>query len=162
MERLFHAACALVLCLSIVAFLQGDQRERLIQDPRADLFAFLRASGGVLADQIPLMNGEAVVQLTLPGCATPGGLLYLPVIHRISDPARAILEGSDSAVFVHDRTEVGSLAAWRIIPRWLTRRLAVNFQILPEDPWISIAFALLPPKGCTWPKLDWSKVSERE
>lgn len=162
MERLFHAACAVVLCVSIVAFLQGDERERLITDPRADLFSFLRANGGVIGDPVPLMNGEVVVELTLPGCANSGGLLYMPVIHRISDPARALMQGADRAVFVHDRTEVGSLTAWRIIPRWLARRLAVNFQILSEDPWISIAFALLPPKGCTWPTLDWSRVSARE
>lgn len=169
MERIFHAVCAGVLALSIVAFIEGGDRETLTADPPGDLAAFLRANGAVLGEPRPLLNDEFVMPLTLPGCDAPGRLVYMPVIHRISDLARAQWQGAagqteagrdeNRVVFVHDRGEVASLAAWRIIPRWLARRLVVNFQLTAENPWISIAFALVPPKACTWPKLDWSRLS---
>jgi len=162
MTRLFHVVCALVLAASIVAFLEGDRRERLTDHPQRDFVSFLEARGGRLSELKEGPNGEFAADLAFPACPMAGRVAWLPVIHRISDVSRREWAGKENVVFVHDRREVASLAAWRVVPRWLWRRIGVNLQVLPEDPWISIAMVLVPPAGCRWPDLDWAALSKQK
>lgn len=158
---IFHAGCGVIFAISLVYAIQGDQRVRPIADPTGDLLAFLNESALSAGEPTPLVAGELMFPVRLPGCAGSGMVLYLPSIHRISDPARLLIERAADAVLVHDRFVVASLGAGALMVRWVVRRLAVNLQLVEEDPWISIALAGLAPAGCRFPALEWTRLSRR-
>ena len=158
-DHVFSAACAFVLAISVAgAVLHGFQASAP-RDPRAQLSRFLEQTGLVPSARQDLIQGEELITLRVPGCLDPVEVLYLPVISRISAPARALVRARPEALFVHDGRAVASLGAADLIPRWLWRRALVNLQVADEDPWISIALAVFPPKGCAMPRIDWTTLS---
>lgn len=158
---IFHAGCGFIFAISLAYAIQGDQRARPITDPTGDLLAFLKESDLPAGEPAVIVAGELAFPIRLPSCSEPGMVLFLPSIHRISDPARLLIKRAADAVLVHDRSVVGSLGAGALMIRWIVRRLAVNLQLAEEDPWISIGLAGLAPAGCRFPALDWKRLSRR-
>lgn len=160
MQRIFHAVCAALLAASVWLVMKAPSPHRDAFDPRLHLERFLTASGLEIVGTRRLIGNEFIVDVKASSCDRPVQVLLLPTIHRISDEAWSILQHHPGAVLIHAGEIIPSLSPTIMIPRWMFRRALVNLQLREEDPWISIALAVLTNPNCILAPLQWNNLPQ--
>jgi hypothetical protein len=158
MQKLFHAACVLILAASLWS-MSAQAPPLPAPDPKEQLLRFLASSGFAFVGERRILGDEIVIEVKAAACDRPYEVLLLPTIHRISDIAWSLIGQHQDVVMIHAGQTIGSFNPSTLIPRWLYQRALVNFQIKSEDPWISIALAVFTPQGCAYPPIRWANLS---
>ncbi len=100
-ERLFHAACAVILALSIGLAILRPAPAAMQDDPHAQLLRFLAAAGLETVSDRPVVAQERLIEVRRRDCNAPLHVLFLPSIHRISDISAAMTSGRGDVQYVH-------------------------------------------------------------
>lgn len=95
-------------------------------------------------------------------CSSDVEVVYLPSLSRI-DAAMLAKDGGGRATttYVYDGEVIGGLQPLDLGPRWLWRKLQVMARLRSREPWQSIALALVAPRGCAAPPIDWTSLASR-
>jgi hypothetical protein len=159
MTRWFHALAAALFALAVWGAL-GRGPPPSNTDARSQLIALLGRSGLDYAADQPLLGGGDMLGFRLAGCPRTVELAYLPSLSRLPPAALArIGEPGSTATFIHDGEIIGGLGSLELMTRWVWRKLLVAVRLRPSEPWQSIALALLVPRGCSTPPIDWGALT---
>jgi hypothetical protein len=157
MTRLFHlTAAAALIALGVIAAHPTTAR---VRDPRAELSRLTKAAGLVYQDSQPVAGAGTLLSFKELGCASDVDILYMPGLSRIGGAAEDEIDASGrKATFIYDGAVIPAIGPSNLMPRWAWRKLLVATDLKTAEPWQSIALALLVPRGCAPPHLDWATL----
>jgi hypothetical protein len=159
MTRWFHAAAATLLVIAVWAGLGGNPAGPAA-DPRSQLVGLLARTGLEYEGDRPLLGGGSVLRFRLAACPSELAVIYFPSLSRITSTDLATIDQAGAKVsFIHDGEVVGGLGPLDLAPRWLWRKLLAEVRLRPSEPWQDIALALLVPRGCRAPPIDWRSLA---
>jgi hypothetical protein len=159
MTRLFHVVAATFFLLAAWAGL-SPKPPATTAEPKAELIQMLGKSGLGYEREQPIFEGGSVLSFKLATCPSDIELVYFPWLLRITAAQLARMHGAEStATFIHDGEVIAGLGTIELMPRWLWRKLLVAFRLEAAEPWQSIALALLAPRKCDMPPIDWPALT---
>jgi hypothetical protein len=160
--RLFHAAAAAFFLLAAWAAL-ASKPPATAAEPRAELIQMLAKSGVGFQRERSIFEGGSVLSFKLATCPRDIELVYFPWLLRIKASQLArIHDAETTATFIYDGEVIADLGTIELMPRWFWRKLLVAFRLKAAEPWQGIALALLAPRGCETPPIDWSALTRSQ
>lgn len=159
MTRAFHAAAAAIMLAAAWLTLIPPAARATLHDPQAQLIGVLREAGLIYTGRRDIAQGEALLTFGQFGCAAQAGVIYMPWVSRMSPTAVALIAHARvPPVFVNDGEVVSGFSMTEVLPRWAWRRLLVLLRLRHDEPWTSINLAVLTPRGCALPPIDWARL----
>ena len=158
MTRWFHAVAGALL-LAVIGFGFFPAPRPPTVDPQTQLIDVMAKAGLLYVDKRPLQQGEAALSFSLPGCAAPVEVIYLPWINRVSPSAQARIHAARRPpLVIHDGEVTAGLGVGDIMPRWMWLRLLVALNLKANEPWTSALLVVLFPTGCQTLAVDWASL----
>jgi hypothetical protein len=160
--RLFHAVAATVFLLAAWAGL-APKPPATTPETKEQLIRMLGKSGLDYQREQPMFEGGSVLSFKLATCRSDIELVYFPALSRITASQLARIHAAETtATFIHDGEVIAGLGTIDLMPRWLWSKLLVAFRLRAAEPWQFIALALLAPRQCEMPPIDWPALTRSQ
>jgi hypothetical protein len=159
MTRLFHVVAASFFLLAAWAGLAPKPPSNA-SEPKTQLIQVLEKAGLDFQREQRIFEGGLVLSFKSATCPSSIELVYFPALSRISAAQLARMHDTEAtAIFIYDGEVIAGLGTIDLMPRWFWRKLLAALRLRAAEPWQSIALALLAPRECEMPPIDWPALT---
>jgi hypothetical protein len=161
MTRVFHAAAGAIILTAVWLGFNRPPAKAIAYDARAHLIAVMQQAGLTYTGRRELVQDETILSFSQVGCRAGTAVIYVPWVTRLSPVARGIIDAaSRPPVYINDGEVVTGVGMAEIMPRWSWRRLFAYLKLRRDEPWTSIILAVLSPRDCPLPPIDWARLPQ--
>jgi hypothetical protein len=159
MTRLFHVVAAAFFLLAAWAGL-APKPAITTTETKAQLIQMLGKAGLDYQREQPIFEGGSDLTFKLAACPSDIEIIYFTSLSRITASQLARMHDAETtATFIHDGEVIAGLGTIDLMPRQFWRKLLAALRLRASQPWQFIALALLAPRECQIPPIDWPALT---